>query len=123
MSSFWEKADKAAGSARLLFEAADFDGAISRAYYAMFHAARASLAQIDRGHTAVKRHATVIRHFGKHVVLERGLDAGFGRALSVAFDLRMIADYQPTMLDQASAADVVQEMERFLEAVLALKRD
>ncbi|MFZ4061888.1 MAG: HEPN domain-containing protein [Polynucleobacter sp.] len=37
------KANIAAGSAKILLNAGDFDGACNRSYYAMFDAARAAL--------------------------------------------------------------------------------
>ena len=114
---FWEKGRMAARSARLLLDNSDPNGATDRAYFAMFHAARAALAQVDTALAQTKRHATVIRRFGRHLVKDGGLDAQFGRALSLAFDMRTIADYEPVFLDPSEAREVVESAERFIDAV------
>src|SRR5262245_48688189 len=62
---FWNKGRIAARSARLLLDAADAHGAVDRAYFAMFHIARASLAHADPELARTKRHATVIGRFGR----------------------------------------------------------
>jgi uncharacterized protein (UPF0332 family) len=98
-------------------EAADSDGAVNRAYFSMFHVVRASLAQIDPDFARTKRHATVIGRFGRHLVKERGLNAEFGRALSLASDLRAMADYDPVGVDPSDARETVEQAERFLEAL------
>jgi len=114
---FWEKGRTAARSARLLLDNSDPNGATDRAYFAMFHGARAALAHVDAALAQTKRHATVIGRFGRHLVKDRGLDAEFGRALSLAFDMRTIADYEPVVVDASDAREVVESAERFLEAL------
>ena len=72
------KARESLESARADLEAGRLNGASSRAYYAMFHAARAALEA--RGiATGEQRHGAVIRRFGLTCVksgrLERAHDA------------------------------------------------
>jgi uncharacterized protein (UPF0332 family) len=112
-----EKGRTAARSARSLLDGGDHDGAVNRAYFAMFHMARAALAGIGPELGQVKRHATVIGRFGRYMVKERGVDVQMGRALSLAFDLRTIADYEPIVVDLPEASAVVASAERFLIAV------
>jgi uncharacterized protein (UPF0332 family) len=122
VSRFRDKAREAARSSRVLLEAADPNGAVNRAYYAMFHVARAALGDIDPELAITKRHATVIGRFARYMVKERGLDAELGRAFSLAFDLRIIADYHQESVDPADAREVIQGMETFLEAVANIER-
>jgi uncharacterized protein (UPF0332 family) len=122
VSSFWDKGRTAARSARLLIEVQDPNGAVSCGYFAMFHTARASLAEINPELSNTKRHPTIIGRFGRHMVNERGLDAAFGGALSLAFDLRTIADYEPVVVEPADARELIQDMEAFLQAVAVFER-
>jgi uncharacterized protein (UPF0332 family) len=114
---FWDKGREAAHAARLLLDHDDPNGAADRAYFAMFHAARAALAKVDTALAQTKRHATVIRRFGLHLIKAGGLDAELGRALSLAFDIRTIADYEPVFVDPSEAREVVESAERFLDVV------
>jgi uncharacterized protein (UPF0332 family) len=122
VSSFWDKGREAARSARLLIEIQDPNGAVNRGYFAMFHVARASLAEINPDLSKTNRHATIIGRFGRHIVRERGLDPAFGRSLSLAFDLRTIADYEPVVVEPADAREHIQDMEAFLQAVATFEQ-
>lgn len=68
MTGFWAKAVVAGKSARLLLEAGDTNGAVNRAFFAMFDGARAALAVVDPELAKAKTHATIIQRFGQHVV-------------------------------------------------------
>ena len=68
MKVMWDKAVVAARSARALHDLGDFAGAVNRAYYAMFCAARAALRSVDPDLDTAKTHGTVIRRFGWHIV-------------------------------------------------------
>jgi uncharacterized protein (UPF0332 family) len=115
----WDKGWTAARSAKLLSDHGDSNGAANRAYFAMFHGARAALAQARPDLGQVKRHATVIRHFGRYLVKEGGLDAELGRAISLAFDLRTIADYEPVFVDERDAREMIGYAEKFLQCLSA----
>jgi uncharacterized protein (UPF0332 family) len=117
-----EKGSTAAHSARLLLDAADPNGAVNRAYYAMFHVARA-LAQIGPEVGQAKRHVTVIGRFGRYMVKERGLDPELGRSFSLAFDLRTIADYEPVLVDASDARQIVSSAEMFVQALAKPARE
>ena len=72
-------------SARADFSADRLNGASSRAYYAMFHAARAAL-EARGTTTGGQRHGAVIRNFGLTFVKNGPLDPVHGRNLNaVAF--------------------------------------
>ena len=117
MNELWSKARVAKSSARLLLNAGDTDGAVSRAYYAMFDAARVALAAVDAKLAIAKTHQTIIRRFGRHMVIDHGFDPSLGRALNVAEELRLSADYEATPVAFAQAARVVADMERFVDAI------
>ena len=117
MSALWNKATKAARSARTLLADGDVDGAINRAYYAMFYAARVALAAVDRDLATAKSHATIVRRFGKHIVKERGLDVRMGRLLARIGETRRAADYEEEAVAAGEATSVIEDMDKFFAAV------
>lgn len=68
--AFIGKAERALTAARILLRTEDTEGACSRAYYAMFDAARASLIATGHLHEGmnIKTHAGVIAAFGQALV-------------------------------------------------------
>src|SRR5206468_3434469 len=68
MKPLWSKAQAASRSAQLLLENGDTDGAVNRAYYAVFGAARAALATVRLSLAKSKRHGTIYRRFETHLV-------------------------------------------------------
>jgi uncharacterized protein len=117
----WAKSQVAARSARLLIERGDSDGAVNRAYYAVFGAARAALAAVRSSLAVSKRHGTIYRRFDKHLVQERGFDPSLGRRfLSKQRRVRQAADYEEDRVDGTVALAVLGDMDRFLAAVAPL---
>jgi uncharacterized protein (UPF0332 family) len=116
MSDLLAKANGAARSARILFDAGEFDGAISRAYYAMFDLARVVLKDIDPKLAVAKTHSTIIARFSKHLAQNRNLQ-GHGRALRQAFDARVVADYADLTISREEAARIIDLMEKFFAAL------
>jgi uncharacterized protein (UPF0332 family) len=114
---FWAKAVATSEAARLLYEHGYRDGAANRAYYAMFQAARVALVGLDSALAESKRHQTMIRRFSKHCVRERGVDPDLGRAFNRAFELHMIADYEPKGVEIEDARNSVDAAETFLRTV------
>jgi hypothetical protein len=86
-----QRAEKALKSAKLLEENGQLEDAASRAYYAMFHAARALL--FSKGVTA-RTHRGTISLFGEKIVKQGILHAEFADMLRKAFDLRQKSDYE-----------------------------
>ena len=116
-----EKAEKALASARLLLEANDSDGAVNRAYYAMFDGAMAALSWAGiRDHH--KTHGGLIGGFGRHLVQAGHLAPEFGRSFNRIQELRLTGDYLtiPVPMDKARAA--VQEAAAFVDAIQSLLR-
>lgn len=64
--------------------------AVSRAYYAILHAAKAAL-QLQG--IAAESHAAVKRLFGLHLVQTSLIEADWGSVAGESLDLRLTADY------------------------------
>lgn len=120
MNDYWTMALDAADDARMLLAASKSRGATSRAYYAMFDAARAALAAVDGELAKAKSHQTIISRFGLNIVVGNGLDPELGRYLNTSEDLRIAADYDQAAfaLDQARAT--ISRMEHLLSVIAGL---
>ena len=106
-------AEEELSSAHILFEHGKYRDVISRAYYSMFHAARALL--LIKG-LSPKKHAGTVSMFGKHYVKEGIVDEYYGKALTKAFQMRSKADYNVMYLPSEEEAEEVLELaEEFLE--------
>ncbi len=117
MNDYWRKAIDAAVDARMLLEAGRTDGAVSRAYYAMFDGARAALEIVKPDLPFAKTHSAIINRFSFHVVVGTGMDPVVGRYLNAAETLRIFADYDRATVAADEAATAVQRMDLFLAAV------
>ena len=89
------------------------DQAISRAYYAAFHAAEACLLELAERRS---KHAATIVAFVRLVVKEGGFDPEIGRVLRRLFDRRNEADYGAPDADRARADQAIDEARRFIDA-------
>lgn len=110
-----------AASAREAAEETLFSGACSRAYYAMFNAARAMLVTKGFEREKAKTHKTVLRLFSREFVQDGSFDAELARALRKAADARHLADYEGGVTRE-DAAQVMATLEAFMreaEAALA----
>lgn len=113
------KARESLASACADLDADRLNGASSRAYYAMFHAARAALEA--RGiATGGQRHGAVIRRFGLTFVRNGPLETAHGRNLNKALEIRHEGDYDLEPPDRDDVASTVRNAEAFVEAVIAL---
>lgn len=92
--------------------------AINRAYYAAFHTAQAALLTV--GETP-KTHAGVRTRFNKHFVKTGAITGQVGAILADAETMRAQADYDAfSTFDTQAAADLLADVETFVEAVEAL---
>ena len=119
MSDLPTAAKEAAEEARALFRLALYRGACSRAYYAMFNAARALL--LSKGHKRedAKTHKTVLRLFSLEFVQTGAFDAELARTLRRAADARHMADYE-SGVSQEEAAQIMAALEAFMSAAEAI---
>jgi hypothetical protein len=87
---------------------------ISRSYYAMFHAATATLllVGVERG-----SHKALISAFGEFVVKKGFMEARYHGYLRNAFEARSQSDYLPSPSETAEDANVILEQaEEFVGA-------
>lgn len=107
------KAEKKIEAAKRLFEEGFLDDAISRAYYAVFHAARAVL--LKEGITA-NTHEAVKTMFGLYLIKPGKIDKKYGRKLSQLKDERENGDYDIYVsFEKEDAQQAIKEAEEFLE--------
>jgi len=121
MRPHFEKAEQSLRSARLLLTAGDLDGAVNRAYYACFDAARGvleALAKIDT--RKVKTHSGLIRLFNLKVVKAGLMPIEVGRLIGREEQLRLFADYGDGMHDRSEAELAVDQAAEFVAACLGV---
>ena len=109
------RAEEKLRSANLLFENNMFTDAISEAYYAMFHAAKALLILKS---IYPKTHAGVVSQFGLQFVNEGVIEEFYVTGLAKAQTKREKADYdiyyEPS---KEEAESLIEDAGRFLERI------
>ena len=115
-----DKAEQAAASAVVLLNLGDHDGACSRAYYAMFDAARAALATRGYAPEATKTHGAVHSAFALEFVKSGEISRQIGRTLGQVQDIRLLADYACDAVPQDKAEWSVRQANSFVTAIAAL---
>jgi hypothetical protein len=106
------KAEQKLAAARALARDGHLDDAISRAYYAMFHAASAVLLSLG---ITVDNHSALKAMFGLHLIKTGELDRGYGKSLSRLKDDRENGDYDIfTDFDRKDADKAISDAESFL---------
>ncbi|MBR0097319.1 MAG: HEPN domain-containing protein [Synergistaceae bacterium] len=114
-----EKAQDDLRTAKLLFDAKEFEAAANRSYYAFFHAMRAVLALEPFD---AKKHSAVIAHFNQFYIHTGLFDKNFSKMIAGAFKIRTRADYEDfyvVSLEQIeqqlkNAENFIAEIEKFL---------
>ena len=119
MSDLLDQARRTADEAHWLLDGNWPVGAVSRAYYAMYSAARAALQHVDPKLNRTKTHGGLLRQFSKHIVRERGFDSTLAKALRQASEVRMEADYDSATIGIEAAKTMVASMDEFVAAVAA----
>ena len=113
----WRRAELSQRAASVCLRHHCYADAVSRAYYAMFHAAKAALAFRDG--TSPGSHGGVVQQFGFKLVRSGLLEGIWGSEIGQIYDLRVRADYNVV---EAYSADYVrkvyQRAARFLERIL-----
>ena len=108
-----EKAEKFLCTAGHALNTEDYDSCVSRCYYAMFFVAEAVLLTKS---LAASSHKGVISLFGEHFVKTGILERDLGKALSDAYDKRLVGDYGVgfTVTEQ-QARDLLQTGHNFVQ--------
>ena len=109
------KAKRKLQAAKKLLELGEYEDAASRAYYSIFHAAKAAL--MSEG-VVSKTHEGTIREFGLKFIKEGKLPKELGIIFSDARSLRETADYAVTPLIKPEDAKwSVEAAEEFLRRI------
>lgn len=110
-----EKAFAKLYSAKILLQHGMYDDAASRAYYAMFHSAKAILSEMG---ISPKSHEGVVKSFGEHIIKTGILPKTLGEKLRRAKDLREKGDYSPHYTTPEDVAKtLVEDAEEFCASI------
>ncbi|MFP4116774.1 MAG: HEPN domain-containing protein [Candidatus Aenigmatarchaeota archaeon] len=104
-----EKSKEKFSTAELLFEKGKYEDSVSRAYYSMFHAAKALL--LTKG-SSPRTHAGIASELGK--LFRDELGAKLTSKFGTVQELREDADYgSGSDIDEARTEEVLETAERF----------
>jgi uncharacterized protein (UPF0332 family) len=103
----WQRAWRALRAAEVLVREGFYEDAVSRAYYATLHAAKAALFIHD---VATESHAAVRRMFGLHLIRSGEIESMWSSNLGESLDDRLAADYDASV--SFSFAETSQECQR-----------
>ena len=93
------------------------EDAISRAYYATIHAAKAALLVHD---VIAESHAAVRQLFGQVLVVAEGVEREWAQILARSHDQRGAAEYNVEFtVDTAAMGCLIQDAQRFVERMAA----
>jgi len=110
-----KRAERSLKSSIFLLEKGMYEDAASRAYYSVFHAAKAVL---DSSGEHPKTHEGVVRMFGKKFVKTGVFPAEMGKVLVLAKGLREKVDYEPTMIvKKERVEDIIGKATNFLKVI------
>lgn len=120
INGYIEKAEKKLGVAEKLLKSDDYEDAVSRAYYAVFHAAQALL--LTEGQRA-ESHKGLVTLFGLLFVKTGKFSRNLGKYLANLKDDRESGDYEVfSYIDRETAETAIAEAKEFLnEGKLYLK--
>ncbi len=115
----WRRAQASMRAASACLHNRCYADAVSRAYYAVFHSAKAALLShsgIDSG-----PHGGLRMLFGQQIVQNGLVEGQWGGEIGGLYGLRLKADYDvQEVFTRVSARAVCQRAERFLERILRL---
>jgi uncharacterized protein (UPF0332 family) len=110
-----ERGEKALKSAQLLSENGLYEDAVSRAYYAVLHLAKAALLSQD---VRTSSHKGVLAMFGLHLVEKGLIGPDMAKILAKEKEERELGDYDVMIdIDQERAAERVHQAEQFVSSV------
>lgn len=109
-----DKARRSLHAAERLLRDGDYDFAVSRAYYAMFYAARALLLTKDIRRS---KHAGLIAAFNEHFIQSGELPGHFFLALRDAFENRAEGDYGLAVISEEQARAGIASAREFIDGI------
>ncbi len=108
-----QKANKKVGVAEKLLKSGDYEDAVSRAYYAVFHATQALL--LTEGERA-ETHKGIVTLFGLLFVKTGKFSKHIGKYLANLKDDRESSDYEVfSYIDKETAETAISESKEFLK--------
>ena len=111
----WQRASQALRAAEVLTDAGYSADALSRAYYATLHAAKAALSVHNVGAAS---HTAVRRMFGLHLIRTGEIERAWASHLGEILDDRLAADYDVEMeFTSEEAVEACQRARAFLERI------
>ena len=117
-ATWLELAENKLDNARRIFEIGLYDDAVSRAYYAMFYAAKAAL--LSEG-VDLRRHSSAVAKFRELFVITGRVDAEYLRYLGRAQSARERSDYAPfAPLEEDGAKEILDTAKSFVGKIKKL---
>ena len=111
----WRRARQSLRAAEFLARGGYYEDAVSRAYYAVLHAAKAALFVHD---VATASHAAVRRMFGLHLINTGEIERVWASHLGEGLDDRLAADYDASAsFSLAEASQECQRTRAFLDRI------
>ena len=118
LSGEWRRAQECLGAAALCRDNGFHADAISRAYYAIMHAAKAVL---ERYGVIADTHDAVNRLFGQRLVMAGSIEREWGPYLGRSLRLRNQADYDVTItFTETDSTQAVERASAFINRLQAL---
>jgi uncharacterized protein (UPF0332 family) len=109
------KASEKLETARIMYENARYDDAVSRAYYAAFHAMTAALLSRNLSYSS---HGQVIGAFNREFIKTGGFPKDFSAVIQGLFDDRQIGDYGIFVkISKSTAREHINKAENMVEAI------
>lgn len=113
VKGYFEKAEKKLKVAEKLLRSDDYEDAVSRAYYAVFHAAQALLLTEGEGPAT---HKGVVTLFGLLFVKTGKFKKDLGKYLANLKDERESGDYEVfSYIDRETAETAIEEAKQFIK--------
>ncbi len=115
------KAERNLKTAKISLADGDPDSACNRAYYTMFHAARAALLLVDQAERAMgKTHSGMIASFSEFLIKSGKIAPEHGSNFGIESNRRLLSDYDGETLTSEEAQVAIAHAESFLAAICSL---
>ncbi|KUK40549.1 MAG: HEPN domain protein [Clostridia bacterium 62_21] len=106
-------------AAKMLAAGGLYEDAVSRAYYAVFQAARAALVAL--GLEEPRKHSGLVSFFNQHLIKTGLVEKEYGRILMSIRDLRQASDYDDFFgVEETEAEAAIRDAGKFLARVRKL---
>jgi uncharacterized protein (UPF0332 family) len=115
LAALLKKASEKLETAKIMFDNARYDDAVSRAYYAAFHAMTAALLSRDLSYSS---HGQVIGAFNREFIKVGIFPKEYVAVVQALFDDRQIGDYGIFIkISKSTACEHINKTESFVGAI------